>query len=511
MSAGLHTFVKEFKRIVTGKPNHIALLDSTGKTLTYFELDKEIEKACTWLGSLGVKPGDKLITVLPNSIETAILALASLLGGYIYAPLPCGSTINEVTRLCNIINPQCCLLTDSLGTMFKQKMTELNVSIEYIEIGREASLWSEHVSNNRVFEGGGGILIASSGSTGDPKGILLDGDRLWSSAVAFLNYHDARNAEMRFWNYLPMSYLGGLFNLLMIPLAAGGSVYVDEAFNGKTFLTFWSTVRRFGINGLWLVPTILRGLMTVADKIGKKKSLESYPNIDYCYLGTAPVSLQEKQAFSETFGVWPIENYGLSETTFISSDRLGDVDCIGENCTGKIMPDVEVRLKPVTMDGNTLNQIWLRTPYMMLGYLDANCLHSPTLDQDGFWYSGDLGYISNGSLVLSGRERDIIKKGGVLIVLREIEELTEAFAGVAEAVAVKTEHDFYGESYDLYIRTLDLVLDVEQFKTNLNVWICEKLIHYKWPEHIIHVNEFPRTNSGKIQKHILSDRIISHV
>lgn len=510
MSTDLSTFIAGFKKNVSSKPNDTALLNSAGRTLTYLELDMEIEKACAWLGTLGLKSGDKLLAVLPNSIETAIVVLASLLGGYIYAPLPCGSTIDEVRRLCNMIKPECCLLTESLSTIFKQKIKEVNSHIEYIEIGQQHAPWEKQATSKQNFNGGGSILVASSGSTGAPKGILLDGDRLWSSAVAFLDYHGVNATEMRFWNYLPMSYLGGLFNLLMIPLAARGSVYVDDAFNGKTFLTFWSTVRLYKITGLWLVPTILRGLLTVADRVGQKQSAESYPRIDYCYLGTAPVSLQEKLKFTETFGIRPIENYGLSETTFISSERLGDTALGETNSAGMIMPGVELKLKSVSTDGDTSHQIWLRTPYMMIGYLDAQGLHEPILDRNGFWYSGDYGYLCNGNLVLSGRERDIIKKGGVLIVLREIEELAETCAGIAEAVAVKTTHDFYGESYDLYIRTLDLISDIEPFITRLNTMLCEKLIHYKWPEQIIHLQEFPRTNSGKIQKHLLVDRRVSH-
>lgn len=81
-----------------------------------------------------------------------------------------------------------------------------------------------------------------------------------------MKFHDLKDAQLRFWNYLPMSYLGGLFNLALIPLSTGGSLVIDETFSGKTFLQFWQTVERFDINAIWFVPTIARGLLSMAER-----------------------------------------------------------------------------------------------------------------------------------------------------------------------------------------------------------------------------------------------------
>ncbi len=130
--------------------------------------------------------------------------------------------------------------------------------VKLVQTGKELS-WPEH-NEHIAIAAGGKIIMPSSGSTGEPKAIVLDADRLWLSASAFLKFHQLENQQMRFWNYLPMSYLGGLFNLSLIPLAAGGSIYIDDIFNGKTFLTFWQLLNDLKLNTLWLVPTILRGL-----------------------------------------------------------------------------------------------------------------------------------------------------------------------------------------------------------------------------------------------------------
>ncbi|MDX2345534.1 MAG: class I adenylate-forming enzyme family protein [Legionella sp.] len=502
MSVAKQVFVTEFREIVACQPNKIALLGPDNTTLTYLEFNHQIEQACNWLSTLGLKSGDRLMVVLPNAIETAVVFLASVMMGYVYAPLPCASTADEIKNACNLISPKVCFISESISTVVKQSINVSNTTIELIEICHDALPWTLHSYNHEInFPGGGQVLLASSGATGASKGMLLDGDRLWSSAKAFLKYHNIQNADLRVWNYLPMSYLGGLFNLLLIPLAGGGSIYVDETFNGRTFLTFWQTVNRFEINTLWLVPTILRGLLTLADKVLSKQLNEQCSKINHCFIGTAPVSSQEKQKFHDAFGIQPLENYGLSETTFISSERIGALDGDKAQGVGKVMPDVDIKLKPMRNREDKVSQIWVRTPYMMIGYSDVSGFKAPLLDSEGFWYTGDLGHLSNGNLILSGRERDIIKKGGILIELREIELLTEKFFGVAEAVAVKKDHAFYGESYDLYIRTLDSVVNINQFKESLNAWLCEQVIQHKWPDDIIHMKTFPMTSTGKVKKH----------
>ena len=96
----------------------------------------------------------------------------------------------------------------------------------------------------------GRLLLKTSGTTGEPKAMVFDINRLWSSGCAFLRHHDFIDADARFLNNLPMSYLGGLFNLGLIPLAVGGSFVVAQPFSGTSFLSFWQNVEHFGINVL---------------------------------------------------------------------------------------------------------------------------------------------------------------------------------------------------------------------------------------------------------------------
>ncbi|EKD71474.1 MAG: hypothetical protein ACD_46C00181G0039 [uncultured bacterium] len=504
MNTQIRSFIADFAKLVAYQPDKIALLDGNGRTVTYVGLANQIECAQAWLATIGLQPGDTLIALMPNAIETIILFLACLRGGYTYAPMPCTATLAEVTRWKKLTRAKFCIIANSVSTQAQEQVKQLDWQIYSVEIGMKDMSWPANGHAQAI--SGGRLVMASSGSTGEPKAMLLDVDRLWSAGKAFLRYHQIETGDIRFWNYLPMSYLGGLFNLTLIPLAAGGSIYVDEAFSGKTFLIFWATVERFKINSLWLVPTILRGLLALSNRVGQ---VMQRPNINFCFLGTAPVSLEEKQKLSQIFGVQPLENYGLSETTFISSEHTQHLALRRQSSVGTIMPDVSLKLVPIEQEISA-TEIWVRTPYMMLGYLDQQGNIELPVDVDGYLPTGDCGQVVDGQLQLSGRRRDIIKKGGILIALREIELVAESYPEVAEAIAVKVDHSFYGESSVLYVRAHQPISNSEQFISRLGKWLHEQLVRHKWPENIVYCDEFPRTSSGKIKKHLLGARSEAH-
>ena len=220
--------------------------------------------------------------------------------------------------------PPVCVL--KIGDFYHTKVVIDSVNISY-----DDNLWDLNpdgigiqpmiatVDLNMKMVGGGKLIITTSGTTGAPKAILIDGDRLWSAGLAFLELHALKQSRLRFWNYLPMSYLGGLFNLALIPVASGGSFVVGEPFSGKTFLGFWQNIERYGVDALWMVPSIVRGLISLAERT---KSLQPPPPIRNCFLGTASITLSEKTKFRNLFGIEMLENYGLTETTFLTSEKI---------------------------------------------------------------------------------------------------------------------------------------------------------------------------------------------
>ena len=168
------------------------------------------------------------------------------------------------------------------------------------------------------------------------------------------------------------------------------------------------------------------------------------------------------------------------------------------------MPYVDIKLKPIEGIKDT-NVIWIKTPYLFDGYLDENGNVELELDEEGYFNSKDLGTFNSDSvLILAGRNRDIIKKGGLFVSLVEVENVINKLPEIEEAVAVPVTNDFYGESYVLCVIFKNQ--SNEQIE-KLHAWMLDNFVKYKLPEKIYAYTEFPRTASGKIQKKKIAEKL----
>ncbi len=498
----VQSFVAGIESRAERHPSVTAIVSESHAELSYRQLDEAIDRALAFLQDYGLSFGDTVLALMPNSLETVLIFLACLKGGLRFAPLPCTATTSEIDVASLMVKPSLVLLADPVSKSLDSSL-EGKIQTRRINVDGKLHWLSNELS--RVKPGGGQLIITTSGSTATAKAILIDGDLLWSSGVAFAHFHRLDGTSPRFWNYLPMSYLGGLFNLTLIPLAAGGSFLIGEPFSGKTFLTFWPTVERFGIDTLWMVPSIVRGLCVLAERT--KKPQNSH-RVKTCFLGTAPIALSEKETFRQIFGIEMLENFALSETTFITSETSATLNYRTEGSVGSVLPYVEMTLNTIvdSDEHQSVKEISVKSPFLMIGYLRPDGSVDPARDANGFLRTGDLGSMVHGQLVVTGRTREIIKKGGYLILLNEIERLVESHHAVLEAVAIPTKHAFYGESYELLVQPYDSDMDKDSI-TKISAWLQEKLVKHKWPDRISIRKDFPRTSSGKVRKGVLRQEI----
>lgn len=502
----IRSFNHDFDAIVTVYSDRIALVKFGEEeySLTYRQLDILADRNIAWMRTLDINPGDRVGVALPNSLELLVLFVACLRGGVDFAPLACDTANDEIQRWAHLIKPRCCFFSPLLADQVISTLETTNrlcvpvmVDGRFGHLPKDAGV-QQHSSNACLY-------LFSSGTTGIPKAIVINGDRLWSSGYAFVRLHGAGfDKPFRIWNYLPQSYLGGLFNLALIPFSVAGTVVVDEIFSGKTFLSFWQTLERYEINTLWLVPTIVRGLIAIGSRTQRARILPCTQVVDLAFLGTAPIERDTKAQFEKLFGISLLENYGLSETTFITSEFSSEADMRNDGSVGRCLPYVELRFRSVSGEDAAYSEILVHTPYSMDGYLDENGnLMFP--DQDGFFPTGDLGYLdATGKLVLTGRIKDIIKKGGYFIGLREIELLAQRHPQVEEAAAVSIPHQFYGESYRLKVRMKSAANKEEE--EDIRNFMFSSLAKHKWPESVDVVDNFPLTASGKVRKFILGQK-----
>ncbi len=506
MTALVRSFSEDIDYIINSHQSKTACVQNDGivsVTTSYQELDALISRGQTLLAQLGLVKEDIMLAIMPNSLETLVIFIAAMKSGIGFAPLPCTATPYEVQRWANLIKPRICFFTSLLKAELKDKLNDMHMSKK--EIVRDSSFsWLPSASAEINAEQTARIYLSTSGTTGEPKAMVMDINRLWSSGYAFVEHHHLQKEYLRFWNYLPMSYLGGLFNLALIPFATGGSIYIDEPFSGKTFLTFWQTVEQNDINAVWFVPSIVRGLLKLAERRSPQACAELGEKIRAAFLGTAPIDFTTKKTFSDTFGIELLENFALSETTFFTSEAPQELHLRKEGSVGRVLPYTEVRLAETDEDADPHHrEICVKTPFMMLGYLQSDGTLTRPVDDKGFFSTGDIGYLDkDDQLIITGRKRDIIKKSGNFIALREIEVLLEDLSCVNEAIAVPVTHPFHGEDYVLYVIPNS---DEHTVIDTVNNYIHEKIIDYKWPQSVKLKASLPRTASGKVRKNVLRD------
>jgi acyl-CoA synthetase (AMP-forming)/AMP-acid ligase II len=509
MKQWLRSFRDDFHQSIQNNRDRPALITlRQNNVITYGDLNLLIDRMATLFQKIILAPARPIMVIMPNSEVNFIVFLTTIRQGLSYIPVAQDITPRELDDLINLVNPSLCLIdpeiSDQVMAVLKQhkiQLIETPVDGDFSWLPEEATTPPPPSSNNSR------LYLATSGSTGQPLAMVLDSDILWSAAVAFTKQHEFLDQESRFLNNLPMSYLGGLFNLGLIPLAASGSLVITESFSGRSFLSFWQDVERFDVNVLWLVPSIINGLLAIAHRTKRHELIAGKLNIKAAFVGTAPISLTQKQQFEDIFDIPILENMGLSETTFISSETLNTSHQRKDRSVGEIMPWIEYRLKTITFDDkmqDNTQELQVKTPFLFLGYLDSEGSIKLPVDSEQFFSTGDIGNIDKNILVLDGRLRDFIKKGGYFVSLREIEILAEKHETIEEAAAVAMAHPFFSEDFNLFLKLRSGRQDNKKVLAQFSMWLHSNLVKYKWPGSVQIVDDFPRTATGKIRKHLIT-------
>ena len=190
-----------------------------------------------------------------------------------------------------------------------------------------------------------------------------------------------------------------------------------------------------------------------------------------------------------------LENYGLSETTFLSSEIFGDTKSQKKGYLGNKIRGIRIKVKKEKK--NQFGEILVKTPYLFQGYYkDGNLVK---VRNNSYFPTGDIGKIENNLIKIIGRKKNIIKKGGVMILPSEIENNVKSFSNFLEVACVKKNSFLYGEDFDLFVNLKkNNKINNSNLKTFKN-WYFKNFSKIFWPDIFYSINEFPKTGTGKIE------------
>lgn len=522
------TSIKEFLKITERNSDRVFIIDSINeKAYTYRDFQELSLKFSGILKINNVGQGDRIGVFLKNSIEFVVSYFACLYMGVVVVPInislhprnieyivnstgvkmvicspdtyPALRTIRQKGQTVRIL----CLVSENEKEALPEGELTLKFSELFMNHCHLVNPFS-HVDENDYF-----TITFTSGTTARPKGIFHSIGNYVNAAQIF-NKGLKVSKEDRFYHFLPMSYMAGLLNLLICPYMAGASVILGPSFNVGVGLRFWEIPRKYHVNRMWVVPSIINMLMKVdRDNEGREYCRS---NIKDAFVGTAPLLPNLKEKFERRYGIPLYESYGLSELMFVASNCPGILS--KEGSVGRIFEGITVRVRNESrkqFSGFQEGEIFVKTPTIMAGYLSEATLGPDPEDHEGYFATGDLGYLDNeGYLFVTDRKKDLIIKGGVNISPRAIEEILLIHPKIEQAAVVGIPHEFYGEEIAAaLILKRDAIL--EEILPSIKQICGENLDAESLPGYICEFDKFPLNVTGKIKKNDLRKLVVEKI
>jgi long-chain acyl-CoA synthetase len=340
----------------------------------------------------------------------------------------------------------------------------------------------------------GAAILYTSGTTGQPKGVLLTHGNLLSNSAATI-HHARMSPEDRLLCYLPLFHCFGQNFIMNAALSVGGTLILHERFVPNEILE----------SALANRASIFLGVPAVYQRLLAQPDIESYlQTIRYYFSAAAPLSVEVARKWRNRFGQIIYEGYGLTETSPFAAYNH-DFDC-REGSVGTAIQDVEIKIVDEHGAGlapGEVGEIAIRGPNVMKGYFNRP-EETAQVIRDGWFLTGDIGKMDeDGYLYLVDRAKDMINVSGFKVWPREVEEILSQHDGLAEAAVIGIPDPSSGEAVKAFAVMKEGVQLTEQ---NLIDFCRSRMAVYKAPRHIEFIAALPRNPAGKVLKRELRAR-----
>jgi 3-phosphoshikimate 1-carboxyvinyltransferase len=341
-------------------------------------------------------------------------------------------------------------------------------------------------------------LLFTSGTSGEPKGVLHSMDTL-TRAAALEVHHLALSDQDRIFVPSPLAHQTGFLYGMWLAVVLGAPVVLQPVWNGDRALAL---IRRHRATFVQAATPFLSDLVDAVQQSG-----HDTPTLRVFVATGAAVPRALAERATRVLGAAVCGAWGTTETCLGALAAPGDDPAKVWGTDGRALAGVELR---ITDDaGNVLpygevGNFEVRTPCRFLGYLDRPEWTADAFTPDNWYRSGDLAVLDESGYVrISGRARDIVNRGGEKIPVGEIEQILYAHPTVRDAAIVAMPDPRLGERACAFVVT-DGELDLARLRQFLDE---RRVAKPYWPERLELVDALPRNPAGKVQKFVLRDRI----
>jgi len=476
----------------------LALVDPGG-AWTYRDLERCVKETADWLASARVRPGDRVMIVSENCRAFAALFFGTLEIEAIPVPLNARLSARELSVIQQHCGARRVVYTVSASPYAFEHAKGVGAVMETVsDMGALGLGPLDETSTTDPVESDPveavGAIVYTSGTTGNPKGVMLTHRNLLFSSWVSVQVRSI-TSEDRLLGILSMAHATGLSIQFLGSLIIGASLYLIPRFDPMKVRTVLEKER---LTVLYGVPFLFTQFLEYA-KLRGIKSLH-FPDLRLMSSSGAPLLPSVQVAVEELFGL-PLHNgYGVTECSpVISVTRVGAPRRSGS--AGPIYPWVEAKLmgqdQREVPDGE-VGEVWVRGPNVMKGYYRAAEETAKVINAEGWFNTRDLARMEDGNLFIVGRTKELIIRFGFNVYPVEVEGVLNMFPGVARSAVIGRSVEDTGEQE--IIAFIQLAADCRATTSELAKYAAQHLAPYKRPTKIHILSELPTTLSGKVMK-----------
>lgn len=502
-------------------PDKIAVVDNHGASYTYSALDHAASCLANWMLAKGIESGDRIAFQLPGWCEFTVIYLACLKIGAVSVPLLPSWREAELVWVLN----KCQAKMFFAPTLFKQtrpvdlilplqnQLPQLQqiVGVDKLAPATSSLSLSQIIADNTplttaitVHGDELAAVLFTSGTEGLPKGVMLTHNNILASERAYcarlnLTWQDV------FMMPAPLGHATGFLHGVTAPFLIGARSVLLDIFTPDACLALLEQQRCTCMLGA--TPFVYDLLNVLEKQPADLSALRFF----LCGGTTIPKKVARE---CQQRGIKLLSVYGSTESSPHAVVNLDDPLSRFMHTDGYAAAGVEIKVVDdarKTLPPGCEGEEASRGPNVFMGYFDEPELTARALDEEGWYYSGDLCRMDEaGYIKITGRKKDIIVRGGENISSREVEDILLQHPKIHDACVVAMSDERLGERSCAYV-----VLKAPHHSLSLEEVVAffsrKRVAKYKYPEHIVVIEKLPRTASGKIQKFLLRKDILQRL
>lgn len=484
------------------------------ETITYTDLQTRVNQVGNALRDLGVEPGDRVIVRFPNRPEAIVSCLAVQKIGAIAIPSMKLLRAKELTYIINNAEATAAIVYDDLLDELESARPALETLEDIIVVERNATDHDHHSYDALMAEADEqleayethrddlGLMLYTSGTTGQPKGAVHTHRQLLATADSYARYCLEPTEDDVFGGNPPLPFAYGYGDLVTFPLRFGATTSLIEDADPIDLLT---TTDDHGITILCSIPTAFNQLLSKHPDGPEKYDVSSLR------LGISagePLTPTTYTEFKDEYGIKLLDGIGTTEMLHIFVGHRHDDD-VDPSATGYPVPGYECRvIDPDTgeeLDQGESGLLAVRGP-TGIAYWDRPEKQEEAV-KNGWSLPGDIyARREDGRLEYKSRRDDLIISSGYNIPGSEVEATLEEQRSVSEVAVIGSPDEQRGEIVKAYVVTNDGSDETEELITTLQEHVKNTLAPYKYPREVEFVEKLPRTETGKIRRKELRER-----